>query len=173
MHRKRIKEFNTTSREYSNDWITPKWIIDGIGISDLDPCAFKRNGDVLTVTAWYNYNLQDGHDGLKQPWFGSVFCNPPYDDAQTWMKRCRMYHEMTGNDVILLLFCRSNTNYMQEELPHATGINLLPRVKFINGATGTTEHSAQAPSILIAYGERAYQRVRRVKGIPSRIDPLQ
>jgi hypothetical protein len=59
---------------------------------------------------------------------------------------------------------------MQEELQFATGINLSPRMKFISGATGTTERSAQAPSILIAYGEKAYQRIRRVNGIPSRIE---
>jgi hypothetical protein len=54
-------------------WLTPPHIIQSLGNFDLDPCAsIDRPWD----TAAHHYTVED--DGLIQPWFGRVWCNPPY-----------------------------------------------------------------------------------------------
>lgn len=61
------------SASYSDGWYTPKFIIDGLGKFDLDPCAPSVP---LFKTAEIMYNEFD--DGLTQKWEGRVWLNPPY-----------------------------------------------------------------------------------------------
>jgi hypothetical protein len=54
--------------------ITPRWIFEVVGPFDLDPAAADpRPWDCAAV----NYTERD--DGLRQPWFGRPFRNPPFD----------------------------------------------------------------------------------------------
>ena len=57
----------------SDEWYTPKEILDALGKFDLDPCAPIRP---LWPTAevMYDQNI----DGLSQIWEGRVWLNPPY-----------------------------------------------------------------------------------------------
>lgn len=68
------------------DWYTPKWIFDELCIEfDLDPAA--PIGGVPWIPARHHYSLQD--DGLKQPWSGAVWLNPPYGKhTSDWLKKC-------------------------------------------------------------------------------------
>jgi hypothetical protein len=60
------------------EYYTPKEVLDLVrevlGTIDLDPasCATAQS----TVQARTYYTVED--DGLRQPWHGTVFCNPPY-----------------------------------------------------------------------------------------------
>lgn len=60
----------------SDEWYTPKDILDQLGKFDLDPCA-----PVLPLyrTAEVMYNRHD--DGLSRQWHGRVFLNPPYSQS--------------------------------------------------------------------------------------------
>jgi hypothetical protein len=70
----------------------------------------------------------------------------------------------------MLMYSRTYTDYFQNEVPHATGINFIQgRLKFLN-EDGDEEWFAPIGSILIAFGEGAYRRICRVSGIPARID---
>jgi hypothetical protein len=158
-----------TGKPRSTTWLTPQWLIDLIGISDLDPCAYKLNGEFVTKCATDNYTLQDNQDGLTLPWHGSVDCNPPYDQNPIWLAKCRSYHEETGNDVIVLIFNRSETRYFQEHVKHATGILLVQgRICFLNDQ-GQKQPTPNASSVLIAFGETAFDRIRKVPGISLQI----
>jgi hypothetical protein len=150
----------------SDTWITPKSIIDAIGISDLDPCGFVgANGRPYVQTA-RNYILaQYGEDGLKIPWSGSVFCNPPYSNNVEWCKKCVKHFQRTGEDVILMIFSHTSTGYFQDTAKQATGMNFLnKRVKFLN-SQGQLQRMAPNGSVLIAFGQHAYQRIKRVPGL--------
>lgn len=61
-----------------NEWYTPADILDDVrkvlDAIDLDPASSAHAQ--LTVRATKHFTLAD--DGLKQPWHGSVFLNPPY-----------------------------------------------------------------------------------------------
>ena len=69
-------------REASNsgdtEWFTPSSIADAahrlIGGVDLDPASNALANDVVRASRYYDRQA----DGLRQPWAGRVFLNPPY-----------------------------------------------------------------------------------------------
>lgn len=146
----------------TDTWITPKWIIDQIGLSDLDPCAFLVNGKPLVETA--RHYITEEQDGLTTPWFGTVFVNFPYSQSRVWMKKCSEY-----NNGIVLCFARTDVKAWQENVRNATGINFInKRVSFLNNK-GEKLSNGNAPSALIAWGEENYKRICNVDGICCRI----
>ncbi len=50
---------------------------------------------------WYSQAM----DGLSLPWFGDVWCNPPWDDLEAWVQRCWLQwrDEPALNSVSMLL----------------------------------------------------------------------
>lgn len=77
--------FEGKSSTGKNEWLTPPCLLRRLGPFDLDPCSpVNRPWD----TARHHYTIED--DGLQQPWFGRVFCNPPYDTALIvrFIRRC-------------------------------------------------------------------------------------
>lgn len=90
------------------------------------------------------------HDGLKMPWCGRVFCNPPYgDQSKYWLNKCAIH----GN-AIALIFARVETKWFFDHVWKRADAVLFfdKRLKFIrpDGSTGT---GASAPSCLVAYGQ--------------------
>lgn len=89
---------NTTfekSASSTDEWYTPLEIIESLGSFDLDPCAPVQP---LWQTAKVMYNKND--DGLKQPWNGRVWLNPPYSHPliEKFVKRLAEH----GNGIALL-----------------------------------------------------------------------
>src|SRR5690606_6963873 len=54
-------------------WLTPLSVIESLGEFDLDPCGAPGHQTARRV-----YLLEDGDDGMSDPWFGRVWLNPPY-----------------------------------------------------------------------------------------------
>jgi len=76
----------------SDDWYTPSWIFDGLGITfDLDAAA--PDGGAPNVPARQFYTVAD--DGLLSPWHGVVWCNPPYSSPTKWCDKWAQ-HEPGG-----------------------------------------------------------------------------
>ena len=88
-------------------------------------------------------------DGLKQPWFGRVFCNPPYDTAliTQFIKRCAEH-----KNAIALTFARTDTRLFHDLIfPNADSILFIKgRLSFYH-ASGEQGGTAGAPSCLIAF----------------------
>jgi hypothetical protein len=58
----------------TDEWYTPPAIFKALGMTfDLDPCSPGRDH---WVPAKQIYTKED--DGLKRPWYGTVFMNPPF-----------------------------------------------------------------------------------------------
>jgi hypothetical protein len=138
-------------------------------VSDLDPCGFYGpDGKPFVETAREYYVLPQ--NGLRLDWHGTVFCNPPYDENIHWVRKCRQYHDDTKNDVILLIFSKTDTNYFQDHVPKSTGLNFLAGKLAFRDATGKQCGLAPCPSVLVAFGEGAYERICRVEGIKIRFN---
>lgn len=79
----------------SQTHLTPWPIIEALGPFDLDPCAADpRPWDCA------NFNYTEAWDGLRQPWFGMVWLNPPFDRyiVGAWLSRLADH----GNGIALL-----------------------------------------------------------------------
>jgi phage N-6-adenine-methyltransferase len=154
-------------------WITPKWLIDAIGISDLDPCGYRLDGKIIVETARKYYTLQDGQNGLIDPWAGTIYCNPPYNNTAAWLKKCREYHQQTGEDVIMLIKNVIERIYFQDEFEHITGIVFIRgHVAFLNDL-GEETNKAMFGSLLIAFGDGAFERINNVQGVSIRLKTIR
>ena len=112
---------NTTferSAHATDEWYTPKEIIDALGTFDLDPCAPVNP---LWQTADVMYNKND--NGLSKEWFGRVWLNPPYSRPliEQFVKRLAEH----GNG-IALLFNRCDSKMFQDIIFEKATARLLP-----------------------------------------------
>ncbi|TIT32634.1 MAG: adenine methyltransferase [Mesorhizobium sp.] len=140
------RDFNTASATQTKDeWLTPPAVIAALGCFDLDPCSpIVRPWD--TATTHFDINA----DGMKQPWFGRVWLNPPYGD-QTFNWLAKLAAHRNG---IALVFARTETKGFHREVWQKADALLFfeGRLKFFH-VTGEAGGAANAPSVLVAYGE--------------------
>ena len=137
--------FEGNTKTGKDEWLTPPPIINALGNFDLDPCS-----PVIRPwnTAKNHFTIND--NGLLQTWVGRVWCNPPYDDLENWLRKCANY-----KNCIALTFARTDTKVFHKYVfPHAHALFFLQgRLSFyhVNGEKGGT---AGAPSVLIAYDKQ-------------------
>lgn len=72
---------------------TPEWVWRALGTIDLDPCAGQD-----TRIGRVNYALERFENGLALPWFGFVYCNPPFSEKALWAKKMVEH----GNGLLIL-----------------------------------------------------------------------
>ena len=136
----------------TNVWLTPPWILYALGIFDLDPCSAPYPQP--WPTARKHYDITQGEDGLKLPWVGRIWLNPPYGIyTGKWIERLAKHGEGTA-----LTFVRSETRtWVRHIWPKASAILFFKsRIAFCR-TDGTSVIGAGCGSALIAYGERDAQ----------------
>ena len=129
----------------SDEWCIPKSLIDALGAFDLDPCSpgERRPWD----TAATHYNAEQ--DGMRLPWEGRVWLNPPYSDARRWLARLADHGRGTA-----IVFARTETALWFDTIwPRASGLLFLRgRVTFCHVDGRPAKANSGAPSALVAYG---------------------
>ena len=146
----------------TNDWITPKWVIDAFDkysgdkgmFFDLDPCI-SQTQPRLTARDGYNQS----QDGLAQNWYGTVWCNPPYgSNVGKWANKISNH----GNG-IMLIFARTETEVWFDNIFSTASAYLflkgrivfhLPDGSLPRNSKGRVA-SAGAPSVFVAWGEES------------------
>ena len=145
------RNFNTVTDGH-DEWLTPKHITNTLGPFDLDPCSpICRPWDTAA------HHFDKTHDGLRAPWFGSVWCNPPYGkETFKWLSKLADH----GNG-IALVFARTETIGFHEQVwQRADAVFFFKgRLKFcyVNGSEADV---ANAPSCLIAYGKSSVDKLQ-------------
>ena len=145
---------NANKHGGSDNWLTPKHILEALGKFDLDPCTPKKMPWSTAKTM-----LTEKDDGLKANWKKSrVFLNPPYSEVSLWTER--MANHGKG---IALVAARVDTIWFHEYVfKKAHSILFLKgRLRFcdIKGKPSTVLNkkgkmipcSAGFPSVLISY----------------------
>lgn len=129
----------------TDEWLTPPELLEAIGPFDLDPCAPITRP---WPTAGRHFTLEG--DGLRQPWEGRVWCNPPYSTHARWLARLAEHGQGTA-----LLFARTETSSFHEQVwAKATGLLFLRgRLHFHHPDGRRARANSGAPSVLVAYGE--------------------
>jgi len=131
----------------SDEWYTPREIIDALGEFQLDPCAPLKP---LWPTAAVMWNKE--YDGLSHEWGGvRVWCNPPYSQPLMTLFCEKM---VKNNNGILLTFARcDNALFQNLLLPNCDAVLFLRhRIRFYL-PDGSRGGSPGCGSVLIAFGE--------------------
>ena len=131
----------------SDEWLTPRWILDALGEFDLDPCSpVKRPWP----TAKHHFTKKD--DGLSLIWHGRVWLNPPF--GQEWPKWAQKMLDH-GRGGIMLIPARTETaaffNYVWAKATAILFVRTRPYFCHVDGTKGKL--NSGAPICLIAYGE--------------------
>jgi len=140
----------------NDEWLTPPNIIFDLGPFDLDPCA-------PVIRPWEmarrHFTIED--NGLLQAWEGFVWCNPPYGiQTGTWLERMVLH-----NNGIALIFARTETDmFFKYVWKKATSVLFIRgRLYFCYTDGSSAKANSGAPSVLIAYGQEADERLKRSK----------
>jgi DNA N-6-adenine-methyltransferase (Dam) len=131
----------------TDDWITPRWLLDALPPFDLDPCAHP---DQPWPTA--RRMVSPPGDGLAEEWAGRVWLNPPYGDMTgAWLGRLADH-----GDGVALVFARTETAAFHRHVwGRADAVLFLEgRLFFCRPSGKVAEHNAGGPSCLVAYGAR-------------------
>lgn len=146
-------------------WLTPKYVVDSLGLFDLDPAGAPGHDLALET-----FLLERGQDGLALPWRGRVWLNPPYDRAPA---RDFMRKMVRHGDGIALIFARTETALFDETVWCAADavLFLKGRLTFLRSDGSKALANAGAPSCLVAYGSRNVESLYS-SGLPGKVIEL-
>lgn len=148
--------FNTaTTSSTKDEWLTPLWVIRGLGEFDLDPCApMVRPWDM----ARKHYTIED--NGLMKPWEGRVWLNPPYG-KETFKWMARLSEHKSG---VALIFSRTDTKGFHDHI-----FNKAHSLFFFEGrlsfchVNGKPGDKPNAGSLLVSYSDADTLSIRNAK----------
>lgn len=137
--RKRSVHFSSDTCE----WTTPQAFFDGVNARfafTLDVCATPENAK---CPAYYTQK----EDGLRQPWHGRVWCNPPYGRGiGRWVERAwRTVQAGEAELAVCLVPARTDTTWWHEWASRAEVEFLRGRLCFGAG------NAAPFPSALLVF----------------------
>jgi hypothetical protein len=129
----------------NNDYYTPDWIFEKLNLQfDLDVCA--PTGGVAWIPATNHFDIKT--DGLKQNWYGLVWCNPPFSDPKPFIDKFVAH----SNGVMLTQISRSKSFKLLWETSDA--VIILPgSLKFYHATEGLKQ--IFMPCALFGYGKIA------------------
>ena len=139
----------------SDDWYTPAWVFDGLGMTfDVDVAA--PDGGAPNVPSRTHYTVAD--DGLLQPWHGYVWCNPPYSAPTAW---CRRWAEHEPGGCLLIRADLSTGGpFVAWTAAHAAWVPR-KRLQFVSAA-GHPSGAVNFSTVLLGRGAEAVAAMRRL-----------
>ena len=140
------------SANASDEWYTPREIIEALGEFDLDPCA------PMHLFAYRKNHVQQAGQWSYTKLGGRIWLNPPYSKPLIWQFVEKLAEHGNG---IALLFNRCDSNKFQDIIfTKATGMMFLRnRIKFFR-PDGTRGDSPGCGSVLIAFGRENAEILR-------------
>lgn len=148
----------------SDEWYTPPEMLSALGeVFDLDPCS---PGAGHWVPASKVFTQQD--DGLRQPWDGFVFMNPPFGGRNghvPWLEKFLAH----GNGIAIVR-AYTSAGWFHDHAVRAEAM-LFPRGKtqFVR-PDGSIGKSPGHGVVLLAMGERAKAALKR-SGLGLYVEP--
>lgn len=139
----------------TDDWATPQDFYDKLNEEfhfNLDVCATQQNTKCEKF-----YTIED--DGLKQPWIGNIWCNPPYGKTiSQWCKKAQEEIKKDANVIVLLVHARTDTRWFHDYIYNKPNVE----IRFVKGRLkfGGSNNSAPFPSMLAIFkkGENSIEK---------------
>ena len=126
-----------SSSKPTDERATPQELFDALakehGPFDMDVCATRANAK---CSAFYSMEA----DGLKWPWLGTIWCNPPYSRGNTvkWIKKAIEERKAgRAKKVVMLLPAATSNAWWHDYIPYCASFKFIRgRVKFGGAKTG-------------------------------------
>jgi DNA N-6-adenine-methyltransferase (Dam) len=143
----------------SSEWFTPKYIFDAIGQTfDLDPAHPGRDNPYCVVPTHRIFT--EANDGLRQPWRGLVWLNPPFGGRRGQVPWLRKFFDH-GNGIALVA-ARTSADWFHDVVAPNAQTLVFPRTKTkfvrVNGVVGKEPGTGV---VLIGMGPLANAALRR------------
>jgi len=148
---------NVMYKSQSAEWETPQSLFDKINLEfhfNLDPAANDQNHKCERY-------FTKREDGLKQPWTGIVFVNPPYGaEIGKWVQK-GYFESKHGALVVMLVPARTDTKWWHEYVMRGEIRFIRGRVQFINPLATTKKKTCSAPfpSAIVIFRDKAKKTV--------------
>lgn len=139
-------------RGESDEWYTPKYIFDALGVHfDLDVAAPPDGPRHVPASRWYS--IID--DALSCEWSGLVWMNPPFGHQK---EKCQWLSKFFDHGQgIALMPDRTSAPWFQNYAPMAEMLCwVAPKIKF-ERADGSLGKSPGTGTVLMACGYQAVQ----------------
>ena len=151
----------------SDDWYTPKYIFDALGVRfDLDVAAPAEGPRHTPCDGWC---FSPGCDGLTYRWFGFVWMNPPFggrNGLEPWLGKF-----IDHGEGIALVPDRTSAPWFQHSARAMGSILFLsPKVKF-ERPDGSVGKSPGTGTALMAIGKTGCDALRRASGLGFLTEP--
>lgn len=138
----------------SDDWYTPAWIFDGLGLTfDLDVAA--PDGGAAAVPCRAFYTVAD--DGLLSPWHGTVWCNPPYSAPTLW---CRKWAQHEAGCILIRADLSTSGPFTAYSAADALYVPA-KRLQFVSGA-GAKTGAVNFSTVLLGRGPHVVAAMDRL-----------
>lgn len=138
---------DAATKQETDEWSSPRKLVEPlaetVGGFDLDPCSGAESSPFAAET------YTEADDGLEQPWYGTVWVNPPYSEMADWTAKAVAEAGREATDAIYYL-CKgdSSTDWWHEALPAASVVVAIDRrLSFGDGG-----NSAPFPSHIFVFG---------------------
>ena len=109
----------TMGRDGPPDWYTPDKYIDLVrkvlGDIELDPASCAEANETVGATTYYA--ISEGRDGLREPWVGRVYLNPPYGRKviQDWIEKAiNEFERGCARQIIVCINNATDTQWFSE-----------------------------------------------------------
>lgn len=134
-----------SARMKNDEWLTPPEILRALGPFDLDPCAPEAR-------PWDMAREHFSERGLEQPWFGRVWCNPPFGrEGAHWLRKMVSH----GNGIALIPARTETAMFYESVWKKADAVCFIkgrPHFHYVDGTRAP--FNSGAPICLVAYGSR-------------------
>jgi len=139
----------TSTGDY--EWYTPREVValvrEVLGEIAVDPASCPEAQANVQARTFYTSD----DDGLRQPWPGTVFCNPPYkmpEVARFIGKLCEELDAQRTTEAILLVNSATETDWFQRAFARANAVCFPDgRMHFLH-ATRANDHPCQGQALL-------------------------
>ena len=151
----RLGEFGNII-DKSDDWYTPAWIFDALGVRfDLDVAAPAEGPRYVPTSRWLST------DGLAHDWSGFVWMNPPYGHERAKIAWLGKFIEH-GNGIALMPD-RTSAFWRQWAAPQMHLILFVaPKIKF-ERPDGSIGEQPGNGTVLMALGEQGIAALLRAQ----------
>lgn len=126
-------------------WETPQDLFNKLNEEfhfNLDVCALPEN---TKCAAYFTPEI----DGLKQPWSGSCWCNPPYGrQIGRWVQKAYQSAK-NGATVVMLIPARTDTRWFHDYIYQKERVE----IRFLRGRLkfGYSKNAAPFPSMVVIF----------------------